>query len=295
MESKLTLFGMEQYLQSKGDSLFENIQIPENCDKDTLVDSILLSAGEFDTLYPNPYFMKSAISVFFKRKFSVYDKWFYNLSYAKEYNPIENFEQITEEHKDKHTNKKGTESKLTNDLTQTNQNIIETDNTSTQTNDLTETLDTQVKNTVDGDTVTRTTPGTTNTVENKVSAFDSSDFVNKDKTTSVTTGTDIVTLDDDSIHTSKNTGDIKNTGTVTNHLDGYASDNATIKNTGTSTTKLSGQDEIDDEYGKIRTHGCVGVKSSGALLQEDVYFYKKLDLYQMISDEFVSEFCILLY
>lgn len=287
MESKITIWGMEQYLQRKQDSLFKNIKVPELCDADVLKDTCLLEAGEFDCIYSDPYFLKSAIRVFFDRKFAVYDKWFYNLSFAKEYNPIENFDQITEEHTDKHTHNKDTQSQLTNNLVQTNMSTLETDNTQTHNTKNETVTDGEVKTSNDS---TRT-PNLTNVTENQVSAFDSTSYSNKDKATTTQTGNERTSVqgktEDDTKVTSTNTGTIKDESSTTN--------NGTIKDTGTATTKNTGKDTDVEEYGRQRVHGCVGVKSSGALLKEDVEFYRQLDLYKMIATEFVDEFCVLLY
>ena len=48
-QSKITLIGMEQYL-NPDHSLFEELTLPEGVDKDTLIGAIVLRCQEFELL-----------------------------------------------------------------------------------------------------------------------------------------------------------------------------------------------------------------------------------------------------
>lgn len=90
--AEFTLIGFEKYLKASNSSLFADVVLPEGIDKEVLVDTIILKGGEFEPVYMDPYFMKSAIkswSIKWNRTFS---KWLTALSI--DYNPLENYDRI---------------------------------------------------------------------------------------------------------------------------------------------------------------------------------------------------------
>lgn len=95
---KLTLFGLERWLnQEKNTSLFENIKLPVSnlLEKETLVNTIILECGEFETLYADAEFMKFATENFFNKNYRTFEKWVEAL--AIEYSPLENYDRLEEE------------------------------------------------------------------------------------------------------------------------------------------------------------------------------------------------------
>lgn len=88
---KLTLIGLNRFLHDLGDDLFENLVLPEDVDKDTLTENILLRGGEFEILYSDPYFMKDAIGLWSRKWNRTFTKWAEAL--AIEYNPLENYDR----------------------------------------------------------------------------------------------------------------------------------------------------------------------------------------------------------
>ena len=104
--AKITMLGLETYLKSNNQSLFDDIVIPASIDKDTLVNSILLESAEFEVLYSNPSFMHQAIQLWFRKWNRTFTKWMEALELK--YNPIDNYDR-TEEWSDKSgTSAKGT-------------------------------------------------------------------------------------------------------------------------------------------------------------------------------------------
>ena len=96
--AKITLIGLEQFLQPDH-SLFDELDLPEGIDKETLVDTIFLRCNEFEVLYPDPNFMTAAIRVWGKKHYWTFDKWIKVMQ--KEYEPLWNkdyTEEITDEH-----------------------------------------------------------------------------------------------------------------------------------------------------------------------------------------------------
>ena len=97
-QSKITLIGMEKFL-NPDHSVFEQLDLPEGIDKETMVGTIILRCQEFELLYPDPAFMLSAVKVWGMKNYWTFDKWVKLLS--KEYDPLYNkdyYEETTDTH-----------------------------------------------------------------------------------------------------------------------------------------------------------------------------------------------------
>lgn len=92
--AKITMIGLETYLNANNHSLFDNIIIPASIDKDTLVNSILLESAEFEVLYPNPTFMQQSIQLWFRKWNRTFNKWMEALEIK--YNPLDNYDRSEE-------------------------------------------------------------------------------------------------------------------------------------------------------------------------------------------------------
>lgn len=83
-KSFLSVYGMYCY----DDSLFDNMVIPENMDKDTLVDNLCMELSELECIYPDAGFMKFSIGAWSKKELPVWEKL--QATTELEYNPIWN-------------------------------------------------------------------------------------------------------------------------------------------------------------------------------------------------------------
>lgn len=110
--AKITLAGQEIWLQKNNQSVFDLLKLPEGIEKDNVVDNIILECGEFETLYSDPYFMRSAIGVWSNKHYRTFEKWITALNI--EYNPLENYDR-QEDWTD--TGDENTKSKFTDDTT----------------------------------------------------------------------------------------------------------------------------------------------------------------------------------
>lgn len=90
--AKLTMFGFDRYFSNNDKSLFDNLTLPAGITKDTLVDNILLRGGEFEVMYSDPDFMRSAIGAWSLKWQPTFKRWVDAL--AIEYNPLENYDRI---------------------------------------------------------------------------------------------------------------------------------------------------------------------------------------------------------
>lgn len=93
-KAKITLIGLNNYCVAKGYSLFDNVLIPSGIDRDMLIHAILLRAGEFEVLYPNPDFMQDVINSLFKRWYKTFAKW--EKALKIEYDPLSNYDRKEE-------------------------------------------------------------------------------------------------------------------------------------------------------------------------------------------------------
>lgn len=87
---KITLIGMYNI----DNTLFDNMILPEDIDRETFINSLLTEAGEFEVLYANPDFMKFNIGTWSRKWQRTFEKWVQGLK--AEWNPIENYDRYEE-------------------------------------------------------------------------------------------------------------------------------------------------------------------------------------------------------
>ena len=98
-QSKITLIGIENYL-NPDHSVFENMQLPDGIDKDTLIGAIILRCQEFELLYSDPDFLTAAVNIWSRKNYRTFDKWVKALEIS--YDPLYNYDR-TEEYTDTHS------------------------------------------------------------------------------------------------------------------------------------------------------------------------------------------------
>lgn len=170
--SKLTLIGINNYMLESGDDLFLHLALPTGIDKESVIDTILMRGGEFEVLYPEPYFMRDSIITWSKKWYWTFNKWYKAINL--EYNPLENYDRIE---------------------------------TGTDTEHQTGTSNTTQSNTRTDNLVTSTSNTDNSTVENTVSAFDASGYTPSEKSDTDSTSTGNIS----NTGTQVNAGDIDNT------------------------------------------------------------------------------------
>lgn len=217
----LTILGLFNWQKDHDEDLFSELMIPEDMNKDVLVNNILMEAAPFEVYYPDPDIMEQAIGFWSKANIDKWNKWADSWEKAAEFNQLENFDRTETE-------------------------TVEHSGTDTQGN-------TQTRNLSGSDNRTQNL-----TDEHKVSAYDSNDYAKKDLDTH--TGTDNRALSD--------TGTVADQGAF---VHGH---------------KIGRQ---------ARYHGNIGVTSLAQLLEGYNEAAEKWDLYARITQEFIKEFCILVY
>lgn len=261
MQMTSTLFGIEQYFKYKNQSLFDEIKLPEGVDKQTLVNTILVEAGELEVMYTDGDFLKVAINTWFERKYNMIDRWIKAINI--DYKPLENYNRI-----EKWTDKaNGTTSNNGSKNSKTNNSG--SDN-GTDTNN--ETVDN-----ISSDS--KTIGAQTSSDETKVSAFNNDTYSPSQKDDSTV-----------SERTDKSSGTGKTTkaGTLTKN-NSYKNESTvvdTISDNGTSSNNSEHSGEI---------FGNIGVTTSQQMLEAEMTLWGKIDIYRDTAEMFVQEFCIMVY
>lgn len=81
----LSPLGLYQWDQT----IFDLMQIPEQLNRDTLIDNLLAETAELEVLYPNPVVFKNLLGVWSAKNLDVWNRLYATTQY--EYNPIENY------------------------------------------------------------------------------------------------------------------------------------------------------------------------------------------------------------
>lgn len=240
--AKITTVGFYQYMNAYNNDLFGLLNLPPGIDKDTLVNNIMLRGGEFEVVYSNPDFYKSAIGLWSNKHYRTFEKWINALNI--DYNPLENYDRM-EEWSD-------TGSRI-------NTGTVSDSGSHTNTG-------TQSTETIGNDNF----KGSGNsTSSDEISAYNSNSFQNDKKNTT-------------------NSSNSSETNTKTNST---RTDNLSESNSNTRTDNLS---EKTNSNRIGRAHGNIGVTTSQQMLQSELDI-AKWNIYEQITDLFLSEFCIMVY
>lgn len=92
--AKITLIGLENFLNCNAMSIFDFLELPEKIDKITIENSILMELGEYEPLWSDAYFFRNMVGVWSKKWHRTFDRWSNALSI--EYNPLENYDRMEE-------------------------------------------------------------------------------------------------------------------------------------------------------------------------------------------------------
>ena len=90
--STMTLIGLYKYAPYYDKDLFKNLSLPDELDKQTAIDTILLFCGENELLYPTLDFNIDLIGTWSTKWARTFQKWVE--LFDMEYNPIENYDRM---------------------------------------------------------------------------------------------------------------------------------------------------------------------------------------------------------
>ena len=88
--AKITLIGFMNY----DDTLFDGLDLPEQIDKEILIDTILMNGGEYETIYSDIGFLKLAIGSWSKQWKPTFTEWCRAYKDLQEVAPLENYDRL---------------------------------------------------------------------------------------------------------------------------------------------------------------------------------------------------------
>lgn len=223
----LTLINMLEYCQKFYDNeylIFDDISIPNDIDKEILINTIFDKSATNIVLVDNVLLLHKKIQNFFKKNYLIYDRLV--KAFNQDYNPLENYDRMedmnTYYNRDRRLNNE--HSDITRNVEENNNTINSNDNT-----------------------------------ENTTSAFNSNTYQPDNHRSEVT----------NTIDNNKRDGTSDNKG-------GYE-DNESI-------------DDKTNTNGRI--HGNIGVTTSQQMLLSELEVRPKLNIYEVIANDFYNEFMI---
>ena len=89
-KATMSIRGLYQY----DSTIFDGLTLPEEMDKDILINELLRQCAELEILYPDPDFMKDSLSSWSQMNAVKWEKLYATVK--AEYDPIENYNRIEE-------------------------------------------------------------------------------------------------------------------------------------------------------------------------------------------------------
>lgn len=118
------------------------------------------------------------------------------------------------------------------------------------------------------------------------------DYTDTSRGNGTTRNTGSSSTDSDS---TSNTDDLTSAYNVTALQNTGRSENVMSSNDSTETTSNTESENEAETIHQGRLHGNIGVTTSQQMLESEMTLRSKYNIYKMITDRFISEFCILIY
>lgn len=276
--AKITMTGQETYLRRTNRSLFDFISLPTGIDKDNLVDNIMMECGEFEVLYSDPEFNRSAIGTWSAKHYRTFDKWITALNI--EYNPLENYDRF-EDYTDK--GKENGNTKTTGNHTETENGTKNDTGSYSESEHVSEDIDEIIDELIDENIDHKLNSST----ENTVSAYDSNTYQPENKSDTDTSEDTDRDLDRDYDRDYDRTFDRSMSGNTQN--------DSTSQNTTTGTNTGNEDYTKGTELVHVgRLHGNIGVTTSQQMLQSELDI-ARFNIINEITKIFMQELCICIY
>lgn len=142
LTARMSLWGLYQY----DSTILDGLTVPTGMDGDNVKQNLLLETAGLSILYPDPDFLKAAITVWAAERQDVWDKMY--ATTVAQYNPMENYDRIeeTEEQtsgisvkENKHSMEASSSDESTNVSTRNGSNESVSSNTAYNSNDFADT------------------------------------------------------------------------------------------------------------------------------------------------------------
>lgn len=253
-----TLWGLYQTYPE----ILDNIELPEEMDKTTMLDYIFMYAGENEVRYPHPAVLERLVNRWFSSRKHDFEKMWRALH--AEYNPIENTDRYEDSWRTIERDGEGTEKR-------------DSSNTVERTNS--QTAEVNGESTGNGTTTGESTRTSNLTTEETVSAFDSESYQpGKQRSESGTESTNNTETTNTSANSSQSS-----------EQNGNENESAT-GNTNINRTEKS----KDMEKTGLHSHGNIGITTNQEMITEELEL-RKFDIYKSIALVFEDEFTIPVY
>lgn len=294
MDTLLSIITMFNY----DPSIFDNMVIPAELDKELLTDNIMLELGELELLYNDPNMMKFAIGRWSAKELKKWEDLYKTT--VLEYNPIENYNR-TEDFTDAEArdlsknntqtrNLAGTDSQTRN-LAGSNNETRNLAGTALETRDLTTGI-VGVTDTTDNDV-----QGGTNTNKKEVSAYNTATLATESLDTATLGATNNKTVHTETSQTGTDAGTVNTATTDAGTVNTATTDTGTV-NTTTSDAGTIADAGTDTGTVELRrtgnAKGNIGVTTTQQMIEQErnvVLF----NVYDYIVESFKKRFCILVY
>lgn len=293
--AKITLFGCDAYFNNLGQSVFDNLTLPEGITKDTLVDNILVRGGDFECMYGDPEFIRRAIGAWSLKWQPTMKRWVDAL--AIEYAPLENYDRIEDwtdnvERSDASTsNMSESESN-----TESASGVQSTTLGSSETNNESATYSQSDAKHTDSDTDLITDRNAyDNPPKHTItrSAYDSSNYEPLSQETD--TGKWKETTSGDSNESSATSSDSNSSSTITRSgTDSVSSANDRQASNSRMSDQNASSAMNNDSVHSGRIHGNIGVTTSQQMLLAELEL-GYWNIYEKITELFLQEFTIPVY
>lgn len=275
-------------------TILDNLVIPTEVNRDTLIPLLLIRTGNLETFYPDPMFFKDFVGIWSRSRVDIWQKLWETTQY--EYNPIHNYDRKEEREYQYTTVEDETHSGTRDDtINRTNSETEDiNENTTENVTDDTGVTGTDTANKT-SNTTGSTTDNTDGTVEEQVSAFNSIAYQPDRKTIT------------DNDYTSNVTGHVDNDETMTTKRDTMETRDTegsrTIDRDTTGTEKVTDNEQTAGKIDKTTTHsyketlrayGNIGVTTTQQMIESERELVK-FNIYEYIVDEFSREFCLQVY
>ena len=266
-------------------TIFDLMQIPEQLNRDTLIDNLLAETAELEVLYPNPVVFKNLLGVWSAKNLDVWNRLYATTQY--EYNPIENYNRYE-------TSSDSGTGRTTHSGTDTTTETTTHGGTDRRTEAITHGGSETENTTSDIEQGGQDTVTGTRTNGHWIAGFDSQPISAEDdglvKQTrdqeDGTTTTNYGRTEEGTGTRTTNFGKTENVQETMNHGE-------TIGKTGGLTHGEQVATTNEGEH-ELHAHGNIGVTTTQKLIREQ----RQVDLfnlYDIIIEDFKMRFCILVY
>lgn len=294
MNTLLSIITMYNY----DPTIFDNLVLPEELDKELALDNIMLELGELELLYNDPNMMKFAIGRWSAKELKKWKDLY--ATTVLDYNPIENYNR-TDDFTDTENRDLTKGNTQTRNLTGSNNETRDLAGTDNETRDLAgtslETRDLTTGVTGTTDTTDNDVQGGTNSRKKEVAAYNTTDLATQDIETETLGATNNKTVHTETTQTGTDSGTVDTATTDTGTVGKTTTDTGTV-NTATSDTGTitdAGTDSGTVELKKVgNSKGNIGVTTTQQMIEQERKVVE-FNIYDYITESFKKRFCILVY